>query len=74
MTNISTKSEPLMLKTGHLLAGNCLRQEEFARARRANDQNTFGNAPAQLLELPRIFQNSMISRTSSLASSIQPIK
>ena len=51
-TNISTKSEPLMLKNGHArLAGDGARQQRLAGAGRAEQQDALGDARAELLEL-----------------------
>ena len=38
------------------LAGNGARQQGFARSGRPHQQHAFWNAPAQLLELLRVFQ------------------
>ena len=54
-TNISTKSEPRNREERNVrLARNRAGQQGLARARRADQQNSLGNPPAQLLKLLRL--------------------
>ena len=56
-TNISTNSDPLMLKKGHLcLPGHGFCEEGLARPRRAHQKHPFGDPPAQLLKFLRALQ------------------
>ncbi len=56
-TNISTKSEPEMLKNGTLASPAMdFANSGLARTRWANQQQTTGNTAAQLVELARVFE------------------
>ena len=56
-TNISTKSEPEMVKNGTPgLAGDGLGKQRLARAGRADEQHALGDARADVGELGGVFQ------------------
>ena len=56
-TNISTKSEPEIVKNGNLrLAGDCACEQRLARARAADHQHALRNLAAELLELGRVLE------------------
>jgi len=68
--NISTKSDPEILKKGTLgLTGYSACQQGLAGPRMADQQDAFGNTSAELLKLLRFAQELDDSRSSSLASS-----
>jgi hypothetical protein len=56
-TNISTKSEPEMVKNGHArLARDGAREQRLAGARRAHEQRALGDLAAEARELLRVAQ------------------
>ena len=71
-TNISTKSEPEMVKNGtSRLAGDGAGEQRLAGAGRADQQRALGDLAAELGEaLVGSFRNSTISSSSSRASSM----
>jgi len=69
-TNISTKSEPEIEKERHPgLAGDGAREQRLAGARRSVQQHPRGDPRAERLELLGVLRNSLISCSSSTASS-----
>jgi len=65
-----TKSEPEMLKNGHAgLPRDRSRKKSLTRAGRAEQQHALGDAGAQALEPLRFSRKSLISSSSSTASS-----
>src|SRR5262245_9837699 len=55
-TNISTKSEPEIVKNGTFASPATARAERFPRAGRADEQDALGDLAAELLELLRILE------------------
>ena len=69
-TNISTKSDPLMLKNDASASPAMALARSVFPYRAARAQHTLGNASAELLNFFGSFKNSTNSETSSTASSI----
>ena len=68
-TNISTKSEPEMEKKGMFASCNRAGEQRFTGSRRPYEQHALRNAPTEFLEFCGSRRYSMISFSSSLASS-----